>query len=453
MAETDLQAALRDATTAIDNGENPTTALVKAAVARNLTPGRIKIAAQALNSGRQLDSLYGKQGGSRFSTFELVDPEKAIEQVNGKVAETLSAVTEIPTIKVGWAEAVSQKCRRLHNVSAGNSSENNKVAKMATPPKPPVNLAAAASVNQRKVEMERNKKAAEFTQAERNLLVTHKTLIDKAAECDPEHRAAVRDIAVFREGDRVKTAFVHMESAGLRIGRHSSCDFISDNEPLYKAVVSFTNAYEKVAEARESFTAAERAKEAVFSLLPKQADTMSGDPAGMPKVTPPPMPPMPQVAAAPMPAVPGVPKIEPMGKVSGAFLTPMVASLMGAAMGRMGVNELTGDKTKVQTERAKDILFNPAVEEELRQAESEATLHSLMSDPHSPISGHPPAKVIDAFNRLSQSAPGIMQNPLAVEAYLARNLQAPPAPHELTEAAKLNALSVPKLPSNQQTTA
>jgi hypothetical protein len=115
-----------------------------------------------------------------------------------------------------------------------------------------------------------------------------------------------------------------------------------------------------------------------------------------------------------------------------AFLTsPAMGAFLGNSVGR-----IVGDGPKSKNDLIEDEwldLEDPKHQNEMRKIKAHAMLNGMLSDPDSPISGHDPDHVIEAYNELSQLAPRVAEQPAAVRPILSRKLQGNTQPFEAKE--------------------
>lgn len=113
------------------------------------------------------------------------------------------------------------------------------------------------------------------------------------------------------------------------------------------------------------------------------------------------------------------------------FNTPAFGAFAGNTVGR-----IVGDGPKSKNDLIEDEwldLEDPKHMNEMRKIKAHAMLNSMLSDPDSPISGHDPDEVINAYNEVSQLAPRVAEQPAAMKPILARKLQGNTQPFEAKE--------------------
>lgn len=97
------------------------------------------------------------------------------------------------------------------------------------------------------------------------------------------------------------------------------------------------------------------------------------------------------------------------------------------------LDEALGGKSKDKIQDLSLDLEDPDHENELRKIRTQAILANLMNDPESPISGHDPDEVLDAYNKVSNLAPRAAESPLALETVLGQKLNGHLAPFEIKD--------------------
>jgi hypothetical protein len=78
-------------------------------------------------------------------------------------------------------------------------------------------------------------------------------------------------------------------------------------------------------------------------------------------------------------------------------------------------------------------LEDPQHANELRKIKTHAMINSMMTDPDSPISGHDPEKVLQAYNEIAQLAPRAAEQPAVLGPLLRRRLEGHAEPFEAKE--------------------
>lgn len=83
-------------------------------------------------------------------------------------------------------------------------------------------------------------------------------------------------------------------------------------------------------------------------------------------------------------------------------------------------------------------LDSPDHTNELRKIQAQTVLTQLMSDPDNPISGYDPEKVLNAYNEMVQLAPRLADQPAAIGPLLAKRMVGHTEPFEVGEMLKLD---------------
>jgi hypothetical protein len=111
--------------------------------------------------------------------------------------------------------------------------------------------------------------------------------------------------------------------------------------------------------------------------------------------------------------------------------SPAFGAFLGNSVGR-----IVGDGPKSKNDLIEDEwldLEDPGHQNELRKIKAHAMLNGMLTDPDSPISGHDPDEVLQAYNEISSLAPRVAEQPAAIRPILARKLQGNVQPFEAKE--------------------
>jgi hypothetical protein len=390
-AETQLLSAVKNVVGHVDNGDDPTDAVVKVAQELELPRGHLQLLCSAYNTGRvnAQRKMAAASIMERFEDIPLADHEKAAQQI--------------------WPDKIETPSERLSKTAV--SDDYRKAPHWLAPclTSPPARKAASAEPlvltpaqrkdaawktildGQRRIQDVRPKSSA----ARDNMVASMQTLTGyfKRANCLPfseVHYAVASDPA----------AEALMQVVGASLGREKQAAVV----PRVMHSVVWTEApYTLI---KEALAACELAVNARRELVELEASIKTAreevyGPSGAHK--------------------------------SGSEKVGAGGSIFGTALGTTFGSTLPKPKsTGERVESAVTALDDPDHENAMRNIQITAMLRDMMSNDEV-IKGYEPEEVLHAYNQISQTAPTVAMHSIALGPELRSVLQRNRAPHETSQ--------------------
>ncbi len=380
----------------VEEGQDPTDALVTASKEAQLLPNTVRLLGRMVNTGQQEYQRKSSQDSlTKFAAFPLVDPEAAVERIWSKPpVEKKAALVEGVCL-----DYLAPPTNRQAETEKKAAAVLNTFVKSASP-SPETMRTKFADLLNRAVDSKAGFES-ELDHWYAKEMHLH-GLINKAASyfrvareyrkldfAEVDHNVCSRLGAVGRHlMDCVAEKLASVKRAGAEIPLRP-CHF--EQEP-YATISLAVKAAEDLASQRPKvLRAAQRVKEACELL-----DARRG-------------------------------REQPLEKN---------ASIWGGMLGGSINAQLSGALTpKTPGQKVEDMLGefeSPEHASELRRIQAQAMLHDLMANDEV-LSEYPPEKVLGGFNELSQLAPRVAGKPPIVRSLLRRHLQSNVQPFEMRE--------------------
>ena len=416
--ERQLLDGVKMAVTLVDNqGLSPNAALQKAAETLHYSPGFLKAACNAFNTGRQLAQWNANDAIlDKLASFPLADYSEIHDKMWGTAKEKVAAAT------VGTPRFNSYEDQARQELRDWDLSSFQKTAEVAEVRPSFYREHAKCEYLTRLAEEARREKSAMADRLGASLMAlseyfqksaydrlalaqveyvastyygeTGKALISHIAEQFPtEKRANAYPTSwpgFYQEADRKQAPYTLIEDTIKQAGAH------------WRATEVKEAADTKLAEAKESV--------APFTF--PRSSALNGS----------------QVILTPslVAEVAGV-------KQSGFFTDPF-------SMGPKGLELLDSYADDARNSATKKIVIkleNPAHKAELRKIRAQTILTGMLSDPGNPLSRYAPEDVLSAYNDLVQLSPRFADQPAVLGPLLNRRLMGNVEPFEIAEALKM----------------
>lgn len=425
LSKSDEQQLLDGVKMAVDLVDNqnmlPNDAMHKVAKHMQFSPGFLKAACNAFNTGRQLaqwnanDSVLDK-----LASFSLADYATVHDQIWGQKVEKVASVSFFPPIFDSYEEQARQQLLRMDlttlEKSAAVEPHPLAVSEHAT------NKIAKSYSNfdycRRMAEEARREKSAneDRLNLKLHLLESYfrKFAQDRLPLAQVEHAVSVcRGVVGKSLMDHVAGQFTKEKRAtdhkASWAGFQQEADWkkepytlidatIKQAKDYYKASIELQNAEIKLAEARES----------TASFYQPYPDSESGFPLHS----------------------------NIMGEKLGGTASGMFASGAGFGLARNFADGVGGDHDK-DVERQINKLDSPEHINELRKIRAQTVLTQLMSDPDNPLSQYDPEDVLSKYNEMVQLSPRLADQSGGIGPLLNKRMIGNTEPFEVAELLKM----------------
>ena len=445
LSKTDEQLLLDGVKFAVDlvdnHGMSPDDALQKVAQKYDYSPGFLKAACNAFNTGRQLAQWQANQSVlDKLASFPLADFEKISSKIWKNVKEKTASVSYTPPQFNSYEKQAKQdllnmdlssftKQASVSNQPTIDELANNKVKKaydhldyykrLADQARTEKTAAATkldASLGALKLYFSKSAyDRLPFAQVEHAVAVYYgkvgSSLMDHMAECFPrEKRAADQPKnweGFYRGVDRNKAPFNLIDAIIKQAEEYqhslSNLDIATGKVSRARSVVEKLAADLEPAEGvREAFN-------------PSLIDESKND------------------------SIPDAPALEDeMVRQAQKQAFSGTASGMGLGFGLANSLGEHASKDKDRNiQKAIEKLDSPEHVNELRKIKAQTLLTGLMSDPDNPLSRHDPEEVLSAYNQMVQLAPRLADQPAALGPLLNKRMAGNVEPFELLDTLKM----------------
>lgn len=408
--ERELCDAVKHAVDLVDSGLSPDAAVEKVARDGKFGPGRIRLLGHAYNTGCQLRQW--QDGGGildKLASFTVCDPENVIRSVYGATKEAADGKVATDA----YAPPPSYKPPSMA------VAEFEKVAfDWVAPTVAPVygqsllTKAYGAVARQKRAADELNRLGSVAEDATRTAVL----------ELTGYFRKRATDRVSFKDAEAVARTYhgekgnalmdLVYKAAALREPRLGDTLPVVTGHPTYDFMAHLVAGCVKAAEDAYRYRSeAKNATEKVATIMTEAFRPFTHAP----------------VAAEPVRGE----SDDLAVKAASLFSAPAMGTTMGTFLGRtLG----SGPKTKDDLiEDAWMDLESPDHENEMRKIQANAMITSMMTDEDDPISGHDPARVLEAYNEISQSLPRGSTQAGIVRPLLRRKLEGNQEPFEAKE--------------------
>jgi hypothetical protein len=388
-----------------NNGCSPNDALYKVAQDLGYTPGFLKAACNAFNTGRQLAQWESNSSVlDKLADFPLADYATIHDRIWGSSKEKIASSNAV----VKFRSYSTEQASSLLNLELGKQEKTASVSTAAT-----VGVKRAFDNKDYRTrlaeEAQRQKSAAEnLLNYNLHLLTSYfqKSAYDRLPLAQVEHAA---NVYYGKPGAELLTYVAASFPNEKRAVDHQPTwsgfqASVNRNEAPYcfiaaciKQAAALTEAQDKLTRA---ITLARQAEKEAAALYPKLKEHTSQKNASLSAL---------------------------LGGVAGGFG-------MGAAK-NLGESVAEGGQSAIESEIRN--LDSPDHLNELRKIRAQTALTQMMSDSENPISEYDPNQVLSAYNELVQLSPRIADQPAAIGPLLRKRLMGNIEPFELAETLKL----------------
>jgi hypothetical protein len=426
LSKSDEQQLLDGVKMAVDLVDNqnmlPNDAMHKVAKHMQFSPGFLKAACNAFNTGRQLaqwnanDSVLDK-----LASFSLADYATVHDQIWGQKVEKVASVSFLPPIFDSYEEQARQQLLRMDLTTLEKSAAVVEPHPLAVS-EHATNKVAKSYSNfdycRRMAEEARREKSAneDRLNLKLHLLESYfrKFAQDRLPLAQVEHAVSIcRGVVGKSLMDHVAGQFTKEKRAtdhkASWAGFQQEADWkkepytlidatIKQAKDYYKASIELQNAEVKLAEAREITASFYQSYPNSEPCLPLHSNIM--------------------------------------GEKQGATTTGMFASGMGLGLAR-NMAEGAGDTHDKEVERQIHHLDSPEHVNELRKIRAQTVLTQLMSDPDNPLSQYDPEDVLSKYNEMVQLSPRLADQSGGIGPLLNKRMIGNTEPFEVAELLKM----------------
>lgn len=413
-----------------DKGLTPDAALQKVAEDLQYSPGFLKAACNAFNTGRQLaqwnenDSVLDK-----LASFPLADYDNIHDKMWGKAQEKVAAVSFTQPKFLTYDEQFRQELlnRDLSAFTKAASAEPE-LSPMAADEQADNRTKRAYAQYEylnRLAEEARREKTAAASQLEKTVGQLEdyfrKFAHDRLPLAHVQHAAATYygttgKALMHHIADQLPNEKRASDYAAAWSGFQLAVDRTQEPYTLIEASIKRAAAYQKAAdqldEAQEKLA---EAKKAVAPFSQPRFESSNGSPVIL------------------------TPSLLPDTGEKEAGTGGLVSGLLGGF--GMGAARSMGEHAISQSDKKLNSMLNdlddPNHLNEMRKIRAQTVLTQLMSDPENPISGYDPEEVLSAYNDMVKLSPRLADQPAAVGPLLNKRLSGNTEPFELGETLKL----------------
>ncbi len=396
-AEDRLLTAVDDVVQHVQDGLDPTAAVVKSAMSHALPPGHIKHLAYAYNASR---SEQQRHSADPAASFPLADPAAALTELYPDTVKTAAALVRETEVDGDYQRPPLWLRERRRYERLTQQPEKQAAAPVDRRDSESMTYQAFAQARdlRRELEEARRQQTASYDQLHAHM--------DKLASyfegvyCEPFHE--VRRNVELLYGRTGAAIMNHLAARGQCFRKHASLHPlpVDDRREPYATLVAALKAADACLAAQAAYTK-------IAAELPVRLEGL--------------------FAGFTWPAEPDVPG--PVLSRQRTTAEKLAAFGAGSAFFNMALaRELAGKMPTAKTEdqllgKATQEVNNPQHEGELRNIRTTSVLNDLMANDEV-ISGHPPEQVMRAASELMQVAPHIADQSAIMRALLRKQLSA-----------------------------
>jgi len=444
-AEQTLISAIEQAAIYVNSGMEPNAAIIKSASAANIPAGHINLMVHAYNTGRT--NKQREQGENTFekaADFKLADAETVLAALYPQNVKTSAELVRDTVVSTEYAVSpAGMLARRKAELEKAAAAQVALPAKQWEPPPRDEHAAAMRAYSQKQAALRqdeelRRQATAAYTKAA-NALADLAEYFRRPGNMSFQDAKQEVGLRFGDEGvnvlQKVAGVYPQLEKQAATGKTHFG------NDAVYGLVQNTIDAVANYVQTQKAVpvkTAVEQKAAPSFflgSILHEPAD----EPLTLKEAAPADRKPAPSGKKSPSgPSAfektlygAGGYKAPPSSKDTDGMFTGLLSPVqaVGGAIGEAGAKSVLGDvlganedPAKLQLSAYKSI-STPEHELQLKNIRAQATLHDLMmNDPV--ISGHDPKDVAMAFNDIASTAPGIVESPAALQAFLRKRLEA-----------------------------
>jgi hypothetical protein len=446
-AEAKLLGAIEQAAEYANSGMSPNDAIIKSASEANVPAGHINLMVHAYNTGRTTKQREaGDNALEKAADFQLADAAVVLQALYPETVKTSAEIVRSQVVSPEYAISPQGMLARRQDLMRKAAAAAAALPEKTYIPPPRDDHAAARRVQSEKVAALR---VREETRREATVAYQHAAeAMDKLAEYfrrpgNMSFGDAQREVHLRLGDDGVnvldKVAGVYpqfLKQAATLQNHFGDDDVYGLVDDVLEAVHRYNElkpVEEKTAEKKNSEPPAVVTGSILDAVtLQPLALKQAYEPTGAGRWA------YGDASAGSSPALermfpaPSAPPEEKTDRRQWQINTPktkqtglILPTAIGVAMGKQ-LSGLTGDMMKDPTDIRKtqyDKLTAPDHETALKNIKAQATLHDLLLNDNV-ISGYDPSDVANAFNEISNVAPGIVDSPAVMQALLRKRLEA-----------------------------
>jgi hypothetical protein len=426
LSKSDEQQLLDGVKMAVDLVDNqnmlPNDAMHKVAISMQFSPGFLKAACNAFNTGRQLaqwnanDSVLDK-----LASFNLADYATVHDRIWGQKVEKVASMSMLPPVFDSYEEQARQQRLRM------DLSTFEKSASAAEPHPLVASEHASNKIAKSYSDFDYCRRMAEEARREKSanedrlnlklhLLENYfrKFAQDRLPLAQVEHAASIcRGAAGKALMDHVAGQFQKEKRAADHraswVGFHQEADWTKEPYTLIDAAIKQAKDYHKAAAnlQKAEIKLAEAKKIATSFYKPQPTATTDL-----------------------------IPNSNIMEEKKGGTATNMFASGIGLGLAR-NMADTAGNEHDKEVERQIHHLESPEHVNELRKIRAQTVLTQLMSDPDNPLSHYDPEEVLSKYNEMVQLSPRLADQSGGIGPLLNKRMLGNTEPFEVAELLKM----------------
>lgn len=417
--EQQLLEAVKQAVDLVDHhGMSPDAAITKVARDGQLGPGKVRLIANAYNTGRQTAQRENEANIlDKLASFPLADPANVLNALYGQAEPEAKVSSDYASPPDLWL----MEPRRLKLARAALPSITPPVHE----PEPIARLHSAYGMVERskKAAEDKSRRVSDLEDSLRGGIATlvryfRKSAADRLSFTDVEHAAKQ-----YFGTAAVPLMELTYQQAHLREKRAAQVPLTTRGpgfdlraEP-FSLIRNCLDLASQVCAARGEYKQALEKTAKVREEVFRPFVPSGGGPA----------PPSPEPTSQSSTGL--------LGNVTKQAIGFFGAPALGAAVGTMLTRGISGvpQSSDDIVEKAWLELEDPQHQNELRKIRAHAMLNAMLTDPDDPISSFDPDEVLQAYNEIAQLAPRISEQPAALKPILRRRLQGNTQPFEAKE--------------------
>jgi len=426
LSKSDEQQLLDGVKMAVDLVDNqsmlPNDAMHKVAKHMQFSPGFLKAACNAFNTGRQLaqwnanDSVLDK-----LASFSLADYATVHDQIWGQKVEKVASVSLLPPIFDSYEEQARQQLLRMDLTTLEKSAAVVEPHPLAVSEHATNKIAKSYSnfdYCRRMAEEARREKSAneDRLNLKLHLLESYfrKFAQDRVPLAQVEHAVSVcRGVVGKSLMDHVAGQFTKEKRAtdhkASWVGFQQEADWKKEPYTLIDATIKQAKDYYKASiELQKAEIKLAEAREITASFYQPYSDSEPHFP----------------------------PHSNIMGEKRGSTASGMFASGAGFGLTRSLADSISGEHDK-DVERQINKLDSPEHTNELRKIRAQTVLTQLMSDPDNPLSQYDPEDVLSKYNEMVQLSPRLADQSGGIGPLLNKRMIGNTEPFEVAELLKM----------------
>lgn len=409
-AEDRILRGLRKVAGLVRDGQSPSDAIIKVASEDRLPPGHVQLMVNAYNTGRTTQQRTANNGLlDKAAEFDLADPVKIIKAIYPDEVKTAAARERATSVSAEYDAPPTWAHNPTSSAMTKLASAEEFERLFGTAPTPygrdEAALLKRAASAERRLDSERERHQQELSVLRdktaslyADLLTYFRTpggtaLVEARANCEALYGDPAR--AVFNKlAGHLKEV---LPQVSVRVKRAGAVDRTAAPYYLVETLIKSAQAY------HEAFQVAAQFERDATRTIFKLARALN-----------------PQAAA--LPADPGLSLVRRVGGEKRAFSAAPAGMAFGAGetLGRSIMSKLTPKSEDKLKSDALEEVTDPSHESQLRAIRAQAQMHELLNSPY--FEGEDPQQLTGLYNKLTRTAPRLVDQPLALEAIMRRHM-------------------------------